>query len=94
MSCVFSVLKNSIRVQKNVISGENSFEKKILEHFYRTKRFVFEFVFELIFELAHFRRYQHFRGFWQSTASSYRDCSHDGIDGEYPAVFPSHRARC
>ena len=24
--------------------------------------------------LAHFRRYHHLRGFWQSTTSSYRDC--------------------
>ena len=28
---------------------------------------------------AHFRRYQHLRRFWQSTASSYRDCSNSSV---------------
>ena len=59
-------------------SGETSGEKIFLEHFYRTIRFVFEFQgrsLELFLSYsAHFRRYQHFRGFWQSTASSYRNC--------------------
>ena len=49
-----------------------------LEKFYCTKRFVFEFQGEslglFLSHRAHFRRYQHFRGFWQSTASSFRDC--------------------
>ena len=49
-----------------------------LEKFYCTKRFVFEFQGEslgLFFSYrAPFRRYQHFRRFWQSTASSFRDC--------------------
>ena len=49
-----------------------------LENFYSTKRFVFEFQGEslelLLSYLAHFRRYHHFRGFWQSPDSSYRDC--------------------
>ena len=52
--------------------------KNFLEHFYRTKRFVFEFQGEslesFLSQRAQFRRYQHLRGFWQSTVSSYRDC--------------------
>ena len=52
--------------------------KKILEHFYSTKRFVLEFQGEylglFLSYLAHFRRYHHFKGFWLSTASWYRDC--------------------
>ena len=84
MSYVFLVLKKSIRGLKisfpvifRFISGEISAEKKF-EHFYRIKRFVFEFQGEslklFLSNLAHFRRYHHFRGFWQSTTSSYRDC--------------------
>ena len=47
-------------------------------NFYSTKRFVFKFQGESL-ELflsyhAQFRRYEHFRGFWQSTASSFRSC--------------------
>jgi hypothetical protein len=57
------------------ISAENFF---FFENFYCTKRFVFEFQGEslglFLSYRAHFRRYQHFRGFWQSTASSFRDC--------------------
>ena len=67
------VLKMSFPVILRFISGENFFE-----HFYSTKWFVFEFQ-EKSLELflsypAHFRRYHYFRGFWQSAASSYRDC--------------------
>ena len=50
MSCVFLVPKKSIRglemsfpVIFRFISGEISAEKKFFEHFYSTKRFVFEF---------------------------------------------------
>ena len=48
-----------------------------LKNFYCTKRIVFEFQGEslglFLSYRAHFRRYQHFSGFWQSTASSFRD---------------------
>jgi len=78
MNYVFLVLKNSIRGLKNVISGEISAEKNFLENFYSTKRYVFEFQGESLDQFlsyrAHFRRYEHFRGFWQSTASSFRSC--------------------
>ena len=66
--------KKSIRGLKNVISGEISAEKNFFEHFYSTKRFVFEFNGEslelFLSYLARFSCYLHFRGFWQSTASS------------------------
>ena len=59
---------------RHVISGEISAAKI----FTCIKRFVFEFQGEslklFLSYRAYFRRYQHFRGFWQSTASSYRDC--------------------
>ena len=52
--------------------------RKIFGRFYSTKIFVFEFQGESLQSFlsyrAYFCRYQHFRGFWQSTASSYRDC--------------------
>ena len=67
--------KNSIRGLKNVISGQFPVKlslKKNSENFYCTKRFVFEFhgkSLELFLSYrAYFRRYQHLRGFWQSTA--------------------------
>ena len=80
MSYAFLVLKNSIRGLKmsfpvifRFISGEISAEK-----IFYTNRFVFEFQGEslelFLSYLAHFRRYHHFRGFLESTASSYRDC--------------------
>jgi len=89
MDYVFLVLKNSIRglkmsvpVNFRFISGEISAEKFFLEKFYSTKRYVFEFQGESLDQFlsfrAHFRRYEHFRGFWQSTASSsassFRSC--------------------
>ena len=69
----------SVTINFWFISGEISAENNFLfENFYSTKRFVFEFKGEplklFLSYLAHFRRYHHFRGFWQSTASSYRDC--------------------
>ena len=77
--------KNSIGSLKNVIfghfrfiSGEISAEKVFFEHFYITKRFVFEFQGSL---LSYFWAIllisavsSRFGGFWQSTASSFRDC--------------------
>ena len=85
MSYIFLVPKNSIRGLKNVISGPFSVHLRrnfrqiiFFEHFYSTKRFVFEFqgdTLELFLSYrAHFHRYNHFRGFWQFTVSSYRDC--------------------
>ena len=86
MRYVFLVPKKSIRGLKNVINGHfsvhfrwNFRRKKIfLEHLDKTEKFVFEFQGEslelFLSYLDHFRRYHHFRGFWQSTASSYRDC--------------------
>ena len=68
---------------KNAISGRFrfisvKFPDFFFEPFDSTKRFVFEFQGESI-ELflsnrAHFRRYQHFRVIWQSTASSSSGC--------------------
>ena len=85
MSCISSAQKNRFVVQKmsfpvyfRFIPGEISAGQKNLEKFYSANRFVFEFQGELLELLlsyrTHFRRYQHFRGFWQSTASSFRDC--------------------
>ena len=85
MSYVFLVPKNSIRGLKmsfpvifRFISVEISTEKKSFGTFYSTKRFVFEFQGESreLFSSYHanFRRYENFRGFWQSTASSSRSC--------------------
>ena len=69
----FQCPRKSIRGLKNAISGH--FLVLFLGYFYNIKRFVFEFQGEPFFSYrTHFRRYQHFRGFWQSTASSYRDC--------------------
>ena len=84
--CVFLVLKKfdswSRRGYFSSLFG--SFPVKFppqntcFEHFYSTKRFVFEFQGESFEQflsfLTHFRRFHHLRGFWQSTASSYRDC--------------------
>ena len=74
----FVVWKISFSVIFRFISDEISAEKILLGHFYSTKRFVFEFQGEPLEQFlsyrAHFRRYQHFRGFWLSTARSYRDC--------------------
>ena len=51
------------------------YEVAVFEHFYSTKRFVFEFQGEspelFLSYLAHFSRYHHFWGFWQSTVSVY-----------------------
>ena len=84
MSYVFLMPKNSIRglemsfpVNFRLISGE-LFVENFLLNFDSAKRFVFEFQQEslsLFFSYrAHFHRYEHFRGFWQSTASSSRSC--------------------
>ena len=80
MNYVFLVLKNRFLVKKchiwsiSVQSGEISAEKNFfLRYFYNTKRFVFEFQGESIEPFlsyrAHFRRYQHYRGFWQSAGT-------------------------
>ena len=53
-------------------------EKNFVENFNDTKRFVFEFQgqpLELFLSYrAHFRRCEHLRGFWLSTASPSRGC--------------------
>jgi hypothetical protein len=79
LNYVILVPEKSIHGLKNVISGKfpvhfrwNFHRKKFLE------KFALEFQGESL-ELflsyrAHFRRYQHFRRFWQSTTSSHRDC--------------------
>ena len=63
MSYVFLVLKNSIRDLKMSFSVIFRFISVEIS----TKRFVFEFQAEslelFLSYLAHFRRYQHFRGF-------------------------------
>ena len=80
MNHVFLVPKNhSLKVSFPVIfrfiSGEISAEKFFfLEHFYSTLEIQGESLELFLSYRAHVRRYQHFRGFWQSTASSYRDC--------------------
>jgi len=85
VSYVFLMPKNSIHglkmsfpVNFRFISGEISAEKFFLETFYGIERFVFEFQREsLQLFLSYrdpFRRYQHFRRIWQSTASLSRDC--------------------
>ena len=54
-------------------------EKKFVwQIFIARKGFVIEFQGESLEQFlsyrAHFQRYQHFRGFWQSTATSSRSC--------------------
>ena len=76
MNNVFLVPKKFDKWSKNVITGSFPVKfpssKILLDNFYCPKRFIFEFLF--LSYRAHYRRYQHFRGFWQSTTSSYRDC--------------------
>jgi len=71
-------LENAISDQFRFISGEISAKKIFLGHIYITKRFAFEFqgksLEPCLSYRAHFRRYQHLRGFRQSSARSYRDC--------------------
>ena len=94
VSSAFLVLKKSIRGLKNVISGQflvhfrwNSHQKFFLENFYSTKRFVFDFQGESLEQFlryrAYVRRYEHFRGFWQSTASSFRTVKEEAFAMQY-----------
>ena len=82
MDYVFLVLKQfdswSKKCPFRSIFGSVPVEISAERNNYSIKRFVFEFQEESLEQFlsyrAHFRRYEHFKEFWQSTASSYRDC--------------------
>jgi len=75
---IYNSVIDAFAVNFRFISGEISAEKKFLEDFYCAKRFVFEFQWKslglFLSYHAHFRRYQQFGGFWQSTATSSHSC--------------------
>ena len=71
MNNVILAPKNSIYDLKNVISGEISAEKIFWKNFIAPKDSFLNLRGSL--ELF-FRRYQHFIGFWHSSASLFRGC--------------------
>ena len=70
---------DAIQLKKSPIFADELVSSQGMNYMiYSTKRFVFKFQGESL-ELflsyhAHFRRYEHFRGFWQSIGSSFRSC--------------------